>query len=184
MEQTALRSPKLLEITDGAGNIHYGCDQEWFGSSWQRMSGCGPCVASNIFLYLLRQKKLAFPFEIAGKADFIRFMDEVWRYITPTQNGIYRSDQWIEGGGGIPESARRRLCLPAAGYPQGENKTPVLFPFYGVYRRRTSFRLSRGFFESFQWKASKSGRVALGDDRKPAKGRRNPRRYLRRRRQA
>lgn len=97
MEQTALRSPELLEITDGAGNIHYGCDQEWFGSSWQRMSGCGPCVASNIFLYLLRQKKLRLPYEITCKADFVRLMDAVWGFITPTQNGIYRSDQWAEG---------------------------------------------------------------------------------------
>jgi hypothetical protein len=51
----AIRNPEYLHVTDEDGTQFLGCEQEWFGTLWQRRSGCGPTVASNLMLYLHRR---------------------------------------------------------------------------------------------------------------------------------
>lgn len=97
MEIITLKSPEFLHIADETGNIHLGSDQEWFGTIWQRMAGCGPSVASNVLFYLYRQGRIKLPFPVENKADFIRLMEEVWQYVTPTQRGIYSAEIWTDG---------------------------------------------------------------------------------------
>jgi hypothetical protein len=84
----SLTDPGRIHIADSEGKIWYGCDQEWFPSYWQRMAGCGPCVASNIILYLLRSGRIALPFGTHGKDDIIRLMQTAWEHVTPTARGL------------------------------------------------------------------------------------------------
>lgn len=97
MKTIALNSLEFLHIEDEIGNIHLGSNQEWYGTVWQRMAGCGPSVASNVILYLQREGRIEIPFHVESKTDFVRLMDEVWQYVTPTQHGVYSAEIWMDG---------------------------------------------------------------------------------------
>lgn len=83
---------------DNSEHIYYGHDQEWYTSDWQRRSGCGPSVACNLFAYLnkgdapLENKNPATSgaeeFSVQMKSQCLPFMEEVWTYVTPTDQGI------------------------------------------------------------------------------------------------
>lgn len=93
----SLRNPENLKIMDGLGNIYFGCDQEWFGSKWKRLAGCGPCAASNILLYLHRCKNVDIRMNLEDKADSIVLIETVWRHVTPTLKGVYLLKQFCKG---------------------------------------------------------------------------------------
>ncbi len=44
----SIRDPETFHIVDESGRSTQGCDQDWFGSEWQRISGCGPTATSAI----------------------------------------------------------------------------------------------------------------------------------------
>ncbi len=71
------------------GQTWLGHDQEWYGTPWQRLAGCGPTTACNLFRYLAP----ALPADAAramrpDRADALAFMEEVWGTVTPTNHGI------------------------------------------------------------------------------------------------
>ncbi|MGI6098366.1 MAG: hypothetical protein GX174_07760 [Lentisphaerae bacterium] len=71
------------------GESWLGHNQEWYRTPWQRLSGCGPTTASNIFRYLAP----ALPPDAAraarpGRTDALAFMEDVWETVTPTRCGI------------------------------------------------------------------------------------------------
>lgn len=67
----------------------HGCDQEWYGSEWQRKSGCGPTTVCNILWYLNQtQPALGLNRTLGGKTDLAALMEDVWEYVTPTNRGI------------------------------------------------------------------------------------------------
>lgn len=88
MEQKiALPDINLLTVWDDDAGVEYcGSHQEWYADEWQRLSGCGPSVAANIFFY--RRRKSQDPPERALKKDLLRLMEEIWEYVTPGRNGI------------------------------------------------------------------------------------------------
>jgi hypothetical protein len=51
--RTALSNLKYFDLRDARGGETFkGGDQDWYGSWWRRMSGCGPTTATNVILYL------------------------------------------------------------------------------------------------------------------------------------
>lgn len=71
------------------GQTWLGHDQEWYGTHWQRLAGCGPTTACNLFRYLAP----ALPATAAramcpDRAGALDFMEEVWKTVTPTRHGI------------------------------------------------------------------------------------------------
>jgi hypothetical protein len=76
-------------VDDKTGETFYGCDQDWYGSDWQRLSGCGPSVVAGILMYLRRG--FAVP-AVKGKKYAVSFMEEVWEYVTPTRRGIHTAE--------------------------------------------------------------------------------------------
>ncbi len=71
------------------GQTWLGHDQEWYGTPWQRLAGCGPTTACNLFRYLAP----ALPADAAramrpDRADALAFMEEVWGTVTPTRHGM------------------------------------------------------------------------------------------------
>ena len=76
-------------VDDETGETFYGCDQDWYDSAWQRLSGCGPSVVAGILMYLRRD---AAPPGAKDKKYAISFMEEVWKYVTPTRRGIHTAE--------------------------------------------------------------------------------------------
>ncbi|MDR0861915.1 MAG: hypothetical protein LBN30_03950 [Oscillospiraceae bacterium] len=74
------------------GKTLYGCDQEWYAQHWQRMSGCGPTVATNLVHY----RNVAGTGARAEKAELIELMEQVWEHVTPGMGGIPSTQALIE----------------------------------------------------------------------------------------
>jgi len=68
---------------------HYGCNQEWYMTEWQRRSGCGPTVVTNILHYLnCKHNDVKKNISLLAKSEALLMMEEVWQYVTPTMGGI------------------------------------------------------------------------------------------------
>ncbi|MDD2214727.1 MAG: hypothetical protein PHR21_09360, partial [Oscillospiraceae bacterium] len=97
------------------GQPYYGCDQDWYRDFWQRLSGCGPSVSSNLTYYLARagrerqaaQTAALCPL-LTGFTDlqlqqplpelaFLRHMERLWTYVTPSKHGTYRVNMLVQG---------------------------------------------------------------------------------------
>jgi len=99
MIKSAICNPEYFKILDdNTNNIYYGCNQEWYSKPWQRLSGCGPSVASNIILYLKHNKDDFVSEEwYNSKKDCILLMGEVWKYVTPTLRGVNSTKIFYKG---------------------------------------------------------------------------------------
>jgi len=86
----SIKSRDIFKIIDNdALNIYYGCNQDWYMTEWQRNSGCGPTVVTNIIHYLTcMQSDLNKGLPQLTKSESITLMKEVWQYVTPTMQGI------------------------------------------------------------------------------------------------
>ncbi|MCK7512275.1 MAG: hypothetical protein MZV70_55010 [Desulfobacterales bacterium] len=43
----------MLKLLDERSHeAYFGCNQEWYATEWQRLSGCGPAAACNMIFYL------------------------------------------------------------------------------------------------------------------------------------
>lgn len=94
----SISNPNLLKVLDeDFSEVYYGCSQEWYNTLWQRRSGCGPTVTSNIMLYINYPTN---NFEVGQtsykKKNCISFMEEVWEYVTPTKEGIPTTKMFYE----------------------------------------------------------------------------------------
>ena len=92
-----LPNVNLIHAADPSGPEYFGCDQNWYGTEWQRMSGCGPSTASTLLLYLQRTGRIKLPIQVNEQKDCPLLMDQVWEHVTPTPNGIYRAEQFCQG---------------------------------------------------------------------------------------
>ncbi len=90
MITTSLSDCGLYQVFDERTRaVHHGCDQEWYGSEWQRRSGCGPTVVCNMLWYLNRTRpSFGLNRTLGCKKDLSSFMEDVWEYVTPTKRGI------------------------------------------------------------------------------------------------
>jgi hypothetical protein len=90
MNLISISNLEFLKLIDQSTyKIFYGCDQEWFLTEWQRLSGCGPSVATNIILYLTNKGNgKGLRHNNNSKNECLLLMEEVWKYVTPTCDGI------------------------------------------------------------------------------------------------
>lgn len=98
MNITSISNLNFLTITDKKTNeIFYGCDQEWFTTGWQRMAGCGTSVAANIILYLNNKCHAGeLLSDTNDKDESILLMDEIWKYVRPSNHGINTTKMFYE----------------------------------------------------------------------------------------
>lgn len=90
MIKKSISNKDVIKIFDETTNtICYGCKQEWYDTDWQRISGCGPTTAANIIIYLT-QMKILYDNKIVinSKDKYKAIMNEAWKYVTPTNEGI------------------------------------------------------------------------------------------------
>ncbi|MBU3190442.1 hypothetical protein K9O30_14735 [Clostridium bowmanii] len=68
---------------------YYGCNQEWYMTEWQRRSGCGPTVVTNIVYYLKCMRSgSSQKLHMITKSEALLMMEGVWHHVTPTMHGI------------------------------------------------------------------------------------------------
>jgi len=95
----AIFNPNLLRILDERTHkTYYGCDQEWYATEWQRLSGCGPSVACTIMSYLNHGRSPSDSEQrFKNKEDCLLLMEEIWEYVTPTREGVPATKMFCEG---------------------------------------------------------------------------------------
>jgi len=92
-----LQNLNKIHALDPSGPEYFGCDQNWYDTEWQRMSGCGPSTASTLLLYLQKTGRIELPVKVNAQKDCRLLMETVWEHVTPTPNGIYRVEQFCQG---------------------------------------------------------------------------------------
>ena len=77
-----------------------GGSQEWYSKFWHRQSGCGPTNAALLVWYLAQTRPECASLCDAGaqsKDDFLRVMDEMFRYVTPGFHGVKTPAKFTRG---------------------------------------------------------------------------------------
>ena len=109
--------PYIVPAT-GQTAIAFGCDQDWYGSHWQRQAGCGPCTSATLLLYLARSRKELenlYPHTVQDHSFFTRFMDQIWTYVTPGHMGVNEASILINGI--VKYAASCSIALKATAFP-------------------------------------------------------------------
>ncbi len=90
MTTLRLKDIERFRIRDArTGQTWMGHDQEWFGTPWQRLAGCGPTTACNLFRYLAPALPASAACAMqADREDALAFMEDVWKTVTPTRHGL------------------------------------------------------------------------------------------------
>lgn len=87
----------VLKIKDNLSDtIYYGCDQEWYHTKWQRLSGCGPTTSTTILQYLYATRKHTVP-ALLTKEFCTHCMEKIWKYVTPGPHGISSTQKLCKG---------------------------------------------------------------------------------------
>lgn len=90
MISKSIANPELYKFME-ADQTYYGSCQRWYPTTWQRLSGCGPCAASNIFYYITRNQSS--PQEsFQSQKEWVALMQELWKCVTPTLRGVHKLD--------------------------------------------------------------------------------------------
>jgi hypothetical protein len=110
----------LDELTN---EFSYGCDQKWFSTEWQRRAGCGPSVASNLYVYMTRDRR-ASPWKFNDKCSVAALMEETWKYVTPTERGIPETTMFCEAVDSFARSKGLNLDCVSCDIPEEETLRP------------------------------------------------------------
>lgn len=129
MVTKSIANQKLFEIVDDSKHkTHYGCDQQWYNTEWQRRSGCGPSVATNIIFYLNHTKSiLALEPSFNSKEKWLSLMEEIWEYVTPTLRGIPETKLFYEAVITYAKAKRMNIKYDICDVPKDNANTPNLF---------------------------------------------------------
>lgn len=98
MTTISIKNINLLKVYDEKSQeTYFGGDQEWYSKKWQRLSGCGPTAATNIFHYLSHSKDISeSEKKLNTKESWISLMEELWRYVTPSIRGVHTTKMFYE----------------------------------------------------------------------------------------
>jgi hypothetical protein len=98
MNTKSISNPDFFKVLDeDTRELYYGCNQEWYTTKWQRLSGCGPTVASDLILYLFyRTRQTNLGMGLISKKNCLELMEEIWQYVTPTMHGVSNTKMFYE----------------------------------------------------------------------------------------
>jgi len=121
-----LIKPENIHTVDHSGMEYFGCDQNWYESEWQQISGCGPTTASTLLVYLQKSGRIDLPVRVFEQKDCIRLMEAVWTHVTPTPDGIYLTEQFCSGLQSFARSHGFSLSCHSLDIPGPENERPPI----------------------------------------------------------
>jgi hypothetical protein len=131
--RVALSNLEYFDLRDApGGKTVKGGDQDWYGSWWRRMAGCGPTTATNVILYLRNaQADVAEPCETRGegirdKREFIRLMNHMWKHVTPGRGGVNTTMKLRQGLAGYSGAEGLRLRSEALDISDDRRTRPPL----------------------------------------------------------
>lgn len=122
---TAISSPRHLQF-EHDNLLHYGADQDWFNSYWQRKAGCGPTTGAHLALYFERTGRLSLGMPQANKEDFVRLMEHSWGFLTPTLMGLNSTRLMEDGLRDFLKSLHSSLSVFSLDVPGDRDKRPGL----------------------------------------------------------
>lgn len=124
----SIRHPEYFEVHSGQDEAScYGCDQEWYNSEWQRLSGCGPTAASNIIYYLSRTKPRACKLDVQNdRGGCLALMEEVWTYVTPTEEGVDTTKKFYDALRAYFDAVGTRTAAEICDIPENKDERPAL----------------------------------------------------------
>ncbi|MCW2278477.1 hypothetical protein [Heliophilum fasciatum] len=127
METTAIKNLQVFTLTDEKTNqIYYGCNQEWYTSFWRRLSGCGPSTACNILFYLYQTRMAGEKAKrFHNKANCVAWMNEVWRYVTPTFRGIPTTKLFYESVLAYAQAKQMKVTYNVCNLPKAKASRPA-----------------------------------------------------------
>ena len=128
MNTKSISNPNLLRILDESTHkASYGCDQEWYPTELQRLSGCGPSVACTIMSYLNHARS---PFDLeqsfTSKENCLFLMEEIWGYVTPTKEGIPATKMFCEAVLAYTKSKDLHVEYGLCDVPEDKSLRPAL----------------------------------------------------------
>jgi hypothetical protein len=86
-----IKNPEHYEIKID-NETHYGFNQEWYPTPWQRLSGCGPTTASSLLHYWLLPNTSS-----PSQTEALEWMETLWTYVTPGIGGVYKVETFKKG---------------------------------------------------------------------------------------
>ena len=124
---STIHHPEIFQIfsENDSGKL-YGCDQEWYQSHWQRISGCGPTAASNLMYYISRSQQSAFGDTMTNsKGKCLALMEKVWTYVTPTQQGVDTTKRFVDSLGRYLDELQLKADLRILNIAEDVQKRPI-----------------------------------------------------------
>ncbi len=95
--KAAILHPEWLDVQTLNGVVK-GYNQEWYGTEWQRISGCGPTTATTIVNYLFFRENLMQVEDYQSEETILPMMDRIWQYVQPRRGGGLFKARWFEEG--------------------------------------------------------------------------------------
>jgi hypothetical protein len=127
MTQSITKIDIFRILDEKTREIHHGCNQNWYTTVWQRLSGCGPSVASNLIFYLFHER---FAIELGtnpiSKKSFLDLMEEIWEYVTPTIKGISTTRMFFEAVLSYAKSKGLEIQYHVLDIPKNKANRPTL----------------------------------------------------------
>ena len=118
----SVKQPECLQIASETGaEPCYGCDQEWYGTDWQRRAGCGPTVAATLFYYMFRPDNLCF-----SRSEWLARMEEVWLYVTPTERGMPTTGLFFQSVLSYAAAKQQKIGHACCDVPEEKGDRPKL----------------------------------------------------------
>ena len=77
--------------------IIYGYNQEWYGTEFKRLAGCGPTTATFLAQYVLCRDGYIGEADLHSKEAVLRAMNAVWHHVTPGRGGLYKTKWFLDG---------------------------------------------------------------------------------------
>jgi hypothetical protein len=141
MRRVELSSIEYFDVFDARGSrVCKGGDQEWYGSWWRRLSGCGPTTTANMIWYLARAREAqggpapqkALPFADGEntpkweKQGFLLLMNQVWKHVTPGRGGVNNTELLRKGAESCAASMGLQLAAESMDVGDAPSDRPTL----------------------------------------------------------
>jgi hypothetical protein len=95
MVKKSIAAPEIFKIWDERTNETFqGCNQVWYKTKWQRLSGCGPTTATHLFYYLSHTPAIESERVSMSKENWIGLMEEMWTVVTPSLRGVHKTEMF------------------------------------------------------------------------------------------
>jgi hypothetical protein len=99
---------------------HTGCDQEWYTTRWQRLSGCGPTTAASLLLLQF------FPVDQLTQAEALARMEVTWKHVTPNLRGVDTLERFKTGFSAYLNQANVQHTVHCLPIPKAKDKRPLI----------------------------------------------------------